>query len=136
MCFFGEKTWEEREESDNRYSSEESSLFDVFNALIRYRDNLFLQLAYAREEKSELAEKLTCGALDATSAILTECGVEILNQNGRFDGNFQNIVSVEKTSDPEKNLCIISTNREGYRYHSRIIRAQDVTVYQYTKKSE
>jgi len=129
---------EERRKCDQRearQAAEDQKLLNMVQSVIRYRDQLTIQLGYARESQVSQAENLLRAALDGTRSILTENGVEVLDGGGQFNEKFHRAVSTLPTEEPALHLQIASTENAGYRMEDRLIRSQEVTVYQYSPKS-
>jgi molecular chaperone GrpE (heat shock protein) len=63
--------------------------------------------------------------------LLDEQGVTPLESDDAFDNQYQEVVHVEPTADPEQDERIKSTVRPGYVYAGKLIRPQQVIVYQY-----
>lgn len=120
-----------REQAEQRYEAERKKVLDAFRAMIHCRDQVQAQLLYAKRENSRLASDLLSGFLKLLSSTLENQGVEEIGQEEKFDSHFQRIVSTVPTDNPAEHLRVASTERYGYRYQGRLIREQEVVVFQY-----
>lgn len=110
----------------------EQRSLDIIQAVIAYRDQVFLQWEYARDQNAETAQMLLQGVLDGLRTILVSNGVEVLDSNGTFNQKIQRVVESRHVDSPEQHLQIAYTLQAGYRIQDKLIRPQEVCVYQYT----
>lgn len=103
----------------------------LIQAVIGMRDHLLMRRDWLQDQDPDNvnAAKLIDGQLRETRKLLEGAGVEILDQGGRFDCNFQMVVDTRPAPTPEQVDEIADIFRPGYRFGGEVIRAQEVIVY-------
>ncbi len=95
--------------------------------LIRLRDQLTSRGSMSPESVPSLLD----GIDRRLVAILEALDVDVINADGAFDTSAQEVVHVEPTTNSDLDEHIHSTVRSGYRFDGKLIRPQQVIVYQY-----
>jgi hypothetical protein len=104
---------------------EDAELSPVARVLIRVRDHL----AFARMEGSGLSPdvvELVYGELGAALALEN---VTVLEGDGVFDPEYQQVVELRATADPAQADRVCQTVRAGYSVGGEVVRPQQVVIY-------
>ena len=130
---------EQKEETVARLEAELSGLRTLLRqeqeksiqSLITLRDNLLMKKEWAESSMpgDSAAVKLILGQLQETAKLLTDMGVEILEDTGAFDSACHTAVQTRPAQAPEQEDQIAETFRPGYRFRGETLRPQEVIVY-------
>jgi molecular chaperone GrpE (heat shock protein) len=108
---------------------------ELTDRMIEFRDQLlYFRDEYAKKEDKAVAEvtvKILEMLFKETGRFMKLCGVEIIDEKGKFNSAYQYIVGTVKTDDPELDETIESTFQPGYIIDGIPKRPQRVMVYVY-----
>lgn len=130
-----------RQEQDRLRGMTEQTIQEEINlirGIIALRDGLFMKQSWLQScpEETETAAKVLEGQVRDTAKLLTEIGVEILDECGTFDSSYQTVVETRTAQEPEQIDRVAETFRPGYRFRNEILRQQEVILYAVPQEGE
>ena len=120
-------------------ASDDKALMNMIMSVIGMRDNLILRQGMIELQNPELASystKIIDTVINETTHMLKQNDVEVLDNDGMFDTALQVIAGIKKTEDQTLENVVATTSKIGYKYKDKLIRPQEVIVYQYEKEGE
>ena len=112
-------------------SAPADNTMQAIRGIISMRDNLLMKKAWAKDcmPQDVNAAKLVDSQLLETAKLLTQLGVEILEDTGAFDSKLHTVVQTLPAQSSEQVDTIAETFRPGYRWNGEIIRPQEVILF-------
>lgn len=119
---------QEEQERNEQFCKEQLSMI---KDLISLRDKLLLRKSWLEDQAPDEAnaQKLVISQLRETARFLTQQGVEILEEEGIFDSQYQTVVETRPAENSEQVGLIAETFRPGYRFRGDILRPQEVVLF-------
>ena len=121
----------EREDEQEKVKGLGTENLEIIRNIIAMRDNLLMRRDWVRDNSPEdkNAYKLVENQLRETGKLLTKAGVEILEDEGSFDGSRHTVVETRPAQNPSQVDQIAEVFRPGYVYKGEILRGQEVILF-------
>lgn len=127
-----ERLEKQLEENGSHCKEAEISLKALIQNIITLRDSQLIKRDYLYdqgEQEGSVPLRIVEATLKETANALKKCGVEILEDEGKFSSGRQTIVDVRETEEEALDGQIAEVVRPGYCYQGEQLRGQEVVVY-------
>jgi GrpE len=107
--------------------SSEPQLSETATELIKLRDWVLLAKTGNNIPSSELLDAL----YQQLGQVLEKEGVIVLEEGGRFNYEYQQVMSINVTDEEDKHDIVSETVRPGYIFNGNVVRQQEVIIYRF-----
>lgn len=119
------------QQAEAMYQEEQQAHLSLIQNLISVSDKLLSQKKWMEEQAPEEknAYKVVNGQLREIARCLKDTGVEMIDDMGVFDSQYQTVVDTRFAQTPEQIDKIAETFRPGYRFQNELLRPQEVILF-------